>query len=203
MNVTVSRSSSRTPGHARARPRQPAGPRPRATAPSTPATSTAWSSRSSSPRQAAARSPWSRWGPTRRLSAVQRALAMGAAKGVLVTDPALRGADALVTARVLAAAIGRHRPDLIIAGVGVDRRVHRARSPSRSPELLGDRERDRGPQARARRATGSGSSARPRRATTSSRAPRPRSSRSRPARPTRATRASRASWPRSPSRSSG
>ena len=43
----------------------------------------------------------------RRPTAIQRALAMGAAKGVLVTDPSLRGADALVTARVLAAALDR------------------------------------------------------------------------------------------------
>jgi electron transfer flavoprotein beta subunit len=56
-------------------------------------------------------------GPDEALTAVQRALAMGAASGLLVTDPGLRGADALVTARVLAAAIGRDRPaDLIVAG---------------------------------------------------------------------------------------
>jgi electron transfer flavoprotein beta subunit len=36
---------------------------------------------------------------------------------VLVTDPSLRGADALVTARVLAAAIERRPFDLVIAGV--------------------------------------------------------------------------------------
>lgn len=56
-------------------------------------------------------------GPDEAHAAVQRALAMGAHKGVLVTDPALRGADALVTARVLAAAIGRAAFDLVIAGV--------------------------------------------------------------------------------------
>jgi electron transfer flavoprotein beta subunit len=42
---------------------------------------------------------------------------MGAHKGVLVTDPTLRGADALVTALVLAAAIGLQTFDLVIAGV--------------------------------------------------------------------------------------
>jgi electron transfer flavoprotein beta subunit len=56
-------------------------------------------------------------GPDDALAGVQRALAMGAHKGVLVTDPALRGADALVTARVLAAAIARQPADLVIAGV--------------------------------------------------------------------------------------
>lgn len=56
-------------------------------------------------------------GPEDANAAIQRALAMGAAKGVLVTDPSLRGADALVTARVLAAALQREPADLVIAGV--------------------------------------------------------------------------------------
>jgi len=56
-------------------------------------------------------------GPEVATTAVQRALAMGADKGVLITDDALAGADALVTARVLAAAIGRAPFDLVIAGV--------------------------------------------------------------------------------------
>lgn len=55
-------------------------------------------------------------GPDQALAAVQRALAMGAHRGVLVSDPALRGADALVTARVLAAAVERTTYDLVIAG---------------------------------------------------------------------------------------
>jgi electron transfer flavoprotein beta subunit len=55
-------------------------------------------------------------GPEEAASAVQRALAMGAAGGILVTDPALRGADALATARVLAAVIGRGPVDLVVAG---------------------------------------------------------------------------------------
>jgi len=55
-------------------------------------------------------------GPDEAIAGVQRALAMGAHKAVLVTDPALRGADALVTARVLAAAIARQPADLVIAG---------------------------------------------------------------------------------------
>jgi electron transfer flavoprotein beta subunit len=56
-------------------------------------------------------------GPDDALPAVQRALAMGAHRGVLVTDDALGGADALGTARVLAAAAGREHPDLVIAAV--------------------------------------------------------------------------------------
>jgi electron transfer flavoprotein beta subunit len=56
-------------------------------------------------------------GPEVAMSAIRRAFAMGAHTGVLVTDPALRGADALVTARVLAAAIGRGEFDLVLTGV--------------------------------------------------------------------------------------
>lgn len=55
-------------------------------------------------------------GPEEASAAVLRALAMGAHRGLLVTDDALRGADALVTARVLAAAIARTTYDLVIAG---------------------------------------------------------------------------------------
>ena len=55
-------------------------------------------------------------GPDDAMTAVRRALAMGAHKGVLVSDPGLRGADALVTARVLAAAVARTTYDLVIAG---------------------------------------------------------------------------------------
>ena len=54
-------------------------------------------------------------GPERGLDAVRKALAMGAAKGVLVTDDQLRGSDALTTARVLAAVIAREGFDLVIA----------------------------------------------------------------------------------------
>jgi electron transfer flavoprotein beta subunit len=56
-------------------------------------------------------------GPEDATVAIQRALAMGAAEAMLVSDPTLRGADALVTARVLAAAAARRPYDLIIAGV--------------------------------------------------------------------------------------
>jgi electron transfer flavoprotein beta subunit len=57
-------------------------------------------------------------GPEIAATAVQRALAMGADRGVLVTDDRLRGADTLVTARVLAAAIRSCGPvDLVLAAV--------------------------------------------------------------------------------------
>lgn len=53
-------------------------------------------------------------GPDRALEAIRRGLAMGASKGVLISDPALAGSDALATAKVLAAAIKRENPDLVI-----------------------------------------------------------------------------------------
>jgi electron transfer flavoprotein beta subunit len=53
-------------------------------------------------------------GPERGIDAVRKALAMGAAKGVLISDPALEGSDALTTARVLAAAIKRESPELVV-----------------------------------------------------------------------------------------
>jgi electron transfer flavoprotein beta subunit len=56
-------------------------------------------------------------GPEVAHAALQRGLAMGAHKGVRITDDALRGADSLATARVLAAAIKRQDFDLVIAGV--------------------------------------------------------------------------------------
>jgi electron transfer flavoprotein beta subunit len=56
-------------------------------------------------------------GPDEAGTAIRRALAMGAHKGVHVSDPALRGADALVTARVLAAVLSRSQFDLVVAGV--------------------------------------------------------------------------------------
>lgn len=54
--------------------------------------------------------------PNGEVSGMRTALAMGVAKGVLVSDPALSGSDALTTAKVLAAAITRLGPvDLILA----------------------------------------------------------------------------------------
>ena len=57
-------------------------------------------------------------GPEVALAAVQRALAMGASRCLLVTDDALRGSDTLATARVLAAAIrSLGAVDLVVAAV--------------------------------------------------------------------------------------
>jgi electron transfer flavoprotein beta subunit len=56
-------------------------------------------------------------GPEEASAATQRALAMGADRAVLISDASLRGADALVTARVLAATLQRGTFDLVIAGV--------------------------------------------------------------------------------------
>ena len=53
--------------------------------------------------------------PGGETSGLRTALAMGADKAILVSDDALRGSDALSTAKVLAAAIRRAGPDLVIA----------------------------------------------------------------------------------------
>ena len=54
--------------------------------------------------------------PNGEMSGMRTALAMGAARGVLVSDPALAGSDALTTAKVLAAAISKlGTPDLVVA----------------------------------------------------------------------------------------
>jgi electron transfer flavoprotein beta subunit len=55
-------------------------------------------------------------GPTGNSQGIRQALAMGADRAVLIDDPALRGADALTTARVLASAISRESFDLVITG---------------------------------------------------------------------------------------
>src|SRR5271167_973267 len=52
--------------------------------------------------------------PNGETSGLRTALAMGAAKAILISDDSLAGSDALGTARVLAAAIARANPDLIV-----------------------------------------------------------------------------------------
>jgi electron transfer flavoprotein beta subunit len=55
--------------------------------------------------------------PNGEVSGMRTALAMGAAKGVLVSDPELAGSDALTTAKVLAAAVQKlGGADLVLAG---------------------------------------------------------------------------------------
>src|SRR5438445_4665171 len=56
-------------------------------------------------------------GPEVAGGGIRKALSMGAAKAVQVTDDSLRGADVAVTAKVLAEAIKRQEFDLVIAGV--------------------------------------------------------------------------------------
>jgi electron transfer flavoprotein beta subunit len=53
--------------------------------------------------------------PNNEVSGLRTALAMGAAKAILVSDESLQGSDALGTAKVLAAAIKRAEPDLVMA----------------------------------------------------------------------------------------
>jgi electron transfer flavoprotein beta subunit len=55
-------------------------------------------------------------GPERAKDAIRKGLSMGADRGVLITDPQLAGADALLTARALAAAIKLEAADLVICG---------------------------------------------------------------------------------------
>lgn len=59
-------------------------------------------------------------GPEGAMESVRKALAMGADKAVLITDDALEGTDAWGTARVLAAAIKRLEPDLVVMGMQSD-----------------------------------------------------------------------------------
>ncbi|HWO92488.1 MAG TPA: electron transfer flavoprotein subunit beta/FixA family protein [Methylomirabilota bacterium] len=53
-------------------------------------------------------------GPERAKDAIRKGLSMGADRGVLITDVQLAGADVLLTARALAAAIKPEQPDLVI-----------------------------------------------------------------------------------------
>ena len=55
-------------------------------------------------------------GPSGNGQGVRQALAMGADKAIVIEDDVLRGADALTTARALAAAIKAEGFDLVIAG---------------------------------------------------------------------------------------
>ncbi len=54
--------------------------------------------------------------PNDEQSGLREGLAMGAHKAILVSDPALKGSDALGTAKVLSAAIKQANADLVIAG---------------------------------------------------------------------------------------
>jgi electron transfer flavoprotein beta subunit len=59
-------------------------------------------------------------GPEQAAEALRRALAMGGDEAVLVTDPALAGADEWATATVLATALDRLAPDVALMGMASD-----------------------------------------------------------------------------------
>jgi electron transfer flavoprotein beta subunit len=55
-------------------------------------------------------------GPERALEAMRKALAMGADRVVLISDEAAAGSDLVATSRILAAALSREEPDLVLFG---------------------------------------------------------------------------------------
>jgi electron transfer flavoprotein beta subunit len=55
-------------------------------------------------------------GPEKAMDALRKALAMGADRAVLVSDPALEGADLVVTAKALAGALARESAELVLFG---------------------------------------------------------------------------------------
>jgi len=59
-------------------------------------------------------------GPDQAAEALRRALAMGGDDAVLVSDPALAGADEWGTAKVLAAALDKLAPDVALMGMASD-----------------------------------------------------------------------------------
>ena len=56
-------------------------------------------------------------GPDDAADAIKRALQMGASAGIHINDDAVHGSDALATSAVLAAAIQRAAPDLVLCGM--------------------------------------------------------------------------------------
>src|ERR687896_1498003 len=55
-------------------------------------------------------------GPANAMESLRKALAMGADRALLVSDEAAAGSDLVATARVLAKALAREAPDLILFG---------------------------------------------------------------------------------------
>ncbi|HKD33879.1 MAG TPA: electron transfer flavoprotein subunit beta/FixA family protein [Gaiellaceae bacterium] len=55
-------------------------------------------------------------GPERALEAMRKALAMGADRVLLVSDDAAAGSDLVATSKLLAAALEREQPDLVLFG---------------------------------------------------------------------------------------
>ena len=75
--------------------------------------------------------------PNGETSGLRTALAMGAAKGVLVSDPALQGSDALTTAKILAAAIKRLGGADLIIGATESSDGYTGTVPEQMAEILG------------------------------------------------------------------
>jgi len=55
-------------------------------------------------------------GPQQALDSLRKALAMGADRAVLISDDAAGGSDLVATSRLLAAALEREEPDLVLFG---------------------------------------------------------------------------------------
>ena len=55
-------------------------------------------------------------GPSRALESIRKGLAMGADRAVLVSDEAAAGSDLVATSRVLARAVEREAPDVVLFG---------------------------------------------------------------------------------------
>jgi electron transfer flavoprotein beta subunit len=55
-------------------------------------------------------------GPEKAVDSLRKALAMGADRALLVADDAAAGSDLVATSRVLAAALAREEPDLVLFG---------------------------------------------------------------------------------------
>src|SRR5689334_11980877 len=64
-------------------------------------------------------------GPEQATESIRKALSMGPDKAVHVLDAALHGSCALGTSKVLAAAIARLNPDLVLSGSESDRKSTR------------------------------------------------------------------------------
>ena len=74
--------------------------------------------------------------PNGEMSGLRTALAMGASSAILISDPELQGTSALSTARVLAAAISRRSPDLVLTATESSD-GYTGTVPSQVAELLG------------------------------------------------------------------
>ena len=55
-------------------------------------------------------------GPQKALDSLRKALAMGADRALLISDDAAAGSDLVATSRLLAAALGKEEPDLVLFG---------------------------------------------------------------------------------------